>query len=396
MQSSQEAVCRKIFLVLLAQLIFLAMWSLVAQSGPVFVQRAIFGYDFRDFYLGPRYWFHGINPYTTTPLNRFDKPPLILGFGMLFSWMPFGIATFSFFLLNLTIIFWSVRAFARKLDLSSQCVDLLTWITLLYYPVYFLLDRGNLEGVILGCLCLAFCTRKRLLRAFLFALTGGLKVYPLLLLVPAARNRKWRLILSILLILVLLQLPFYRFIPSFLHAMTIHRHYQQAGENISPAAIIIAALGERIGKWVYLIFWAGTLGIMLYSEQHAFPEKLIISFLPWMVAFPLQFFPYGGVLLLPVLAWKLHDLKDRTPNLWDKLFINGFLLVGVQATALTVYFQHGSSRVGDPLLHPPIFHWLNSLGMCLILCSLAISQWKKHRAAPADELENVEPLCEAV
>jgi hypothetical protein len=384
MQSDREAVCRNIFWILLAQLIFLALWSLVAQSGPVFVQRAFFGYDFREFYLGPRDWLHGINPYTAIPLNRFDKPPFILAFGMLFSWAPFGIAVITFAMVNVAIIVVSVRTFARRLDLPGQCANYLTWIALLYYPVYFLLDRGNLEAVILGCFCWAFCTRSRFLRAVLIAATAGLKIFPLLLLAPAARNRQWRFILSFLLLFVLLLLPFYRLIPSFLHALTVHGAYKQLGENISPAAIIVAAAGLRLGKWIYLVFWAGTLAFMLYRHQHASPRDILLPYIPWMIAFPLQSFPYGAVLLLPVLAWKLHEMKDRATDLWDKIFIDGFLLVGVQATAFTIYFQREPAYIMSPgkMPHYIVFHWMNSLGMSLILIALAFSKQNRNPAAP--------------
>jgi hypothetical protein len=385
MQSERETVCRNILWLLVAQLAFLALWSLIAQSGPVFVQHIVFGWDFRDFYLAATDWLHRTNPYL---LTRFDKPPLVLIVGTFFSWLPYGIAVLTFFALNLAIIVASVRACARKLNLPHQCTNDLTWIALLYYPVYFLIERGNLEGLVLGCFCWAFCTKNRYVRPVLVALAAGLKLYPLLLLAPAIRNRKWRFTLTLLLAFVLLLLPFYRLANPFLHAMATrgaqYEPYHQQMENISPAGILIVIAGHQVGKWIFLVFWIATLALMLYRQKQSSEDRIILPFLAWMAAFPLWVFPYVGVLLLPVLAWKLGEMKDQKPDLWDKLFVAGFLLVGVQATALSVYFQREPPAAfhGPPPAHP-IFHWMNSLGMLLILASLA---FQKARSNPAIQL----------
>lgn len=367
MQSNRDDVCRNIFRILLAQLIFLAIWSLVAQSGPVFAEPVFFGADFHDFYRAAADWTHRINPYL---LPRFNKPPPSLLVGLPFLWIPFGAARFLFSVLNLAIVLISVRACAQKLELSNECAGYLTGITLLYYPVYLLIQRGNLDGLVLGCLCWAFCTKNMTLRGVLIALGAGLKLYPLLLVGPAVRNKHWRLALIILAALFLLFLPFYRLTGPFLNAMSA-REICHLVENISPAAFIVAFTGLRLGKWIFLAYWTSTLIFMLYRERQPSEEQMILPFLPWMVAFPLQVYPYGGVLLLPVLAWKLHEMQGRKPDLSDRLFVSGFLLVGVQAIALATYFHGGGL----------IFHLMNSLGMCLILSSLAIPRLNRNRTA---------------
>lgn len=368
MQTSQEAVCRKIFQILLAQLIFLAIWSLVAQSSPVFVQRIYVGFDFHDFYHAAQDWFHGINPYQRP---RFFTPPPSLLVAAPFAWLSYPPAVIAFFALNLTVILCSVRACARKLELSTECVNGLTWTTLLYYPVYFEIERGNLEGLILGCLCWAFCTQNKYLRSSLIALAAGLKLYPLLLIGPAIRRRQWRMAVVTLLAFALLLLLFYRQMAPFMHAVIGRGQLFRKIENISPAAIIVSIAGQRIGKLLFLLYWAGTLGLMLYQLKSSSVRDLMLPFLPWMVAFPLQVYPYGGVLLLPVLAWKLVDVNNRSLSLSDKLFFLGFLLVGLQATALSIFFAGEKAIPGGPDPNP-VFHLINSLGMCVILGSLSI------------------------
>lgn len=362
MESTSEVVCRKVFRLLLAQLIFIAIWSLVAQTGPVFVQRFFFGLDFADFYRAGSDWLHGINPYLRV---RFFTPPPSLLVGTVFAWIPFGVAKFVFFILNLGIILLSVRACARKLGLSNRCRDYLTGIALLFYPVYFLVERGNLEGLVLGCLCWAYCTENETVRGVLVGLAGGLKLYPLLLVAPSVSKRDWRFRLTALVTFSLLMVAFYPLLHSFVSSVLRRGSIYQQWENISPAGIIVAFGGLIVGKWLYVTCWAGTFLLMRRRMKESEEEdRTILLFLPWMVAFPAQVFPYGGVLLLPVLAWKLSKIEESGVRLQDKVFLFGFLLLGIQAWALTYYFPNMGS----------VFHLANSLGMVLILCSLAMPE----------------------
>jgi hypothetical protein len=123
MPNQNEQVCRNIFRILFAQLICLSFWSLLAQSGTVFVQRVRFGLDFNFFYRASVEWLHGANPYS---LPLFFTPPPSILVGTLLSWMPVGIAAVAFFTINLVVIVWSVRACAHKLELSTECVNYLT------------------------------------------------------------------------------------------------------------------------------------------------------------------------------------------------------------------------------------------------------------------------------
>lgn len=374
-ESTSDVVCRKIFHLLVAQLIVISIWSLVAQTGAIFVQRFFFGLDFADFYRAGLDWLHGTNPYLRW---RFFTPPPSLLVGTAFSWLPFDDAKILFFVLNLGIILASVRAVARKLGLSNRCRDYLSGIALLFYPVYFLVERGNLEGLVLGCLCWAFCTENETVRGVLVGLAGGLKLYPLLLVVPSVRKRDWRFRLTALISFSLLMVAFYPLLHSFVSSVLRRGSIYQQLENISPAGIIVAFGGPIVGKWLYIACWVGTFLLMRRRMNKSNEDRTILLFLPWMVAFPAQVFPYGGVLLLPVLAWKLSKMETSGMKLPDKVFLCGFLLLGVQAWALTGYFPSLTSP-------HPFFHLANSLGMVLILCSLAMPEALagSRRSAPA-------------
>lgn len=396
-RSLPEEAARKIFLVFLAQLIVLALWSLPAQTGLVLVppfnaSSSFFGGDYFDLYRGTTDWLHGINPYLTPRI--FTPPPSVLATappsflagiifiwpppsllaGLSFVWLPFRVARFFFFGVDLVIIVASVRACSRRLGLSEESVRYLTGIALLFYPTFFLLERGNLEGLVLGCLSLAFCTRNRYIRAALVGAAGGLKLYPLLLVVPALRNKLWRFAFGSVIAFLLLTAPFYRLVSSFLHS-AIRRGARVEEWTISPAGIIVAIAGMHLGRWIFLAYWAGTLALMVYRQRCAVESEAMWPFVPWMVSFPMSVYPYCGVLLLPVLAWKLCEMQGRKVELRDEVFIYGFLLVGIQAYALTVYAV--GIRI-SPVY--PIFDLMNSAGMCLILGSLAIPEVPTHTA----------------
>ena len=262
-------------------------------------------------------------------------------------------------------------------------------IALLDYPVMFLVERGNIDGLVLSCLAFAVVTSRPWLRGGLISLSAGLKVYGILLLVPFVWQRQWKMAAGILLGLILLLLPFAHLVAPFGKTLLVRGTELKWTENLSPSLIFLEVSKKmnfpKIYLWtikaMYLVFWAGTLLLALLKERENGTENLVLPYLPWMVAFPMQVFPYTGVLLLPVLAWKMRQLDDRMaaqPNsepllkLPDKLFLAGFLLVGVQAWAMSQCFGW---FVDSRLFFPA----LNSFGMLLILVGMAFQQ--RHYAA---------------
>lgn len=371
--SRQEVICRNIFLILLGQLVLLALWSLPARKGIILVPpwpppNGFFGVDYFDFYSAATDWVHKVDPYLRT---RFFTPPPSLLAGLGFVWLPFGVARYFFFVVNIVIVVASVRACSRRLGLSEESVRHMTGIALLFCPTYFLLERGNLEGLVLGCLSWAFCTRNVYVRAAMVGVAEGIKLYPLLLLAPAVRNRLWRFALGSLIAFFLLLLPFWRVASSFFHALAGRGARFQLANNISPAEIMVVITGVHIATWIFGAYWGGTLLLMLWRQRSTDDGQVIWPFVPWMISVPMTVYPYSAVLLLPVLAWRLREMQDRERSPHDAIFVTGFLLVGLQTYAFTRFLQ------------VPILVVMNSLGMCLILGSLAIPRLNRNRAARA-------------
>jgi hypothetical protein len=384
--SHSEAFSRKIFYILLAQIVFLFVWAALADTNVVLVHHISYARDFVDFYRAARDAYHGTNPYIHP---RFNKPPPVILLMMPFAKLPIAVSAALFFAINLLTVPLSVRYLSKGLGLSKSCTENLIWITFLFYPFYFLLDRGNLDGLVLGCLCWAFCSERSYLRTALVAVAAGIKIYPLLLIAPALRNKLWFFSISLAVLTASLFLVTPQYLTSFIHATEFRAlHWEplpEQLENISPGAIFVVCLGKHTGKLAFYLFWSATLTTMLYKQRSTDVKDLILPFLAWMVSFPQLVLVYTGILLLPVLAWKMYEMGDSEPNLSDKIFMLGFLLVGQQANAFSTYFGgEAASGVYKPIAHP-IFQWLSSIGMCLVLASMAI-----HRKSIPERTETPE------
>lgn len=338
--------------------------ALATRTVPVFVKGYFFGFDFLDFFRAANDWAHGINPYLRP---RFFTPPPSLLVGVAFQRIGFSVGRYAFAALNVTLVAASVVAVGRWLRLSLAAQFLLVGIALLYAPTFFLVDRGNLDGLMLACVAWAVTTRRAWLRGALIGFSAGLKLYSALLVVPMLRARRWKTLAVAGVAAVVLLLPFWALLVPFGHALVGRGTVLFGTENISPAAIL-GSFGRTLpGKMIFAGFWLGTLVVAMMRERETLVERRMLAYLPWMAAFPLQVYPYTGVLLLPVLAWRMFEIRGWRWNVGDKVFVLGFLLVGVHQQALTQYFQWlvQSHR---------FFPMMNSIGMILVLVAMSLAR----------------------
>jgi hypothetical protein len=163
-----------------------------------------FGYDFT--YL--RQALIRSEPYS---IGRYVSPPTfpLIGYPLTFLDVRVAAALVSFaslagIALALAAVDWHYHRHLRA-DASSAPI----WIVFLVlssYPVYFLVDRGNIDGVIcaLVWIGLVAANRKRdRLGGSLWGLAVALKLYPLLLIVPLVLARRFRFLAAGALVLVL-------------------------------------------------------------------------------------------------------------------------------------------------------------------------------------------------
>jgi hypothetical protein len=214
-------------------------------------------------------------------------------------------------------------------------------------------------------ICSAVIVKDQRLRAVLIASSIVLKVYSLLLLGGMLAAQRFRLVLYTVLSAVLLVLPFHSLVLPYVVIAVTRTAQFTAVENLSPAVILGSLCKHLPGKLIFITFWAGSL--LRASWRHRelpFEERLIVCF-PWMAALPLQVYPYTGILLLPVLAWKIGSLHTSTNKIERRMFLAGFILVGTQQAALNEYFRW-------LVRTHRFFPFLNMIGMVCILMSLAI------------------------
>lgn len=360
-----------IFACLLLQQQVLIFTSLFFSSTLTFLRSFFAGYDFYDFYTAAGDWLRRANPYLR---SRFCTPPPSLLVGLTFHWMKFGTAHFIFATVNVGLILVSLVLLARRLRLSTVACYLVAGIALLYYPVFFLVERGNLDALMLACIVFAVISRHDWVRAILIGLSSVLKLYGILLFVPLARESRWKTMAAALIAMGIFILPFLHLIVPFGHSIFARSSEIRGVENISPASIFFWSLGKTwIGKIVYLSFWGGTLWLAQHREKRRWDDIHLLYYLPWMAAMPFLVFPYTGVLLLPVLICRVQRsessldacVRNDRGNISDKLFVVGFLLVGMQSYTWTEYFGR--------LVHSrDLFYALNSSGMFLILLSMSV------------------------
>lgn len=350
-----------VFLILFAQLFALVLCSFVFQQGPVFVERIFFGFDYKFFYAGVGDWFCGIDPYTVD--RRLVTPPFSLCAGALFHWVRFERARDLFFILNTGLIAWSLLSYARQVGLNCRAKLMLILIASVYYPAYFLIERGNLDGIMLALLVLAFTAQHWLARAILLGASVAIKLYSGTFLVVFSYRRKWGLLLATVLAAAFFQLPFAGFLGSFIHAVLSRSTVNSLKENISPGAWIYLVSGRPHvpgATAVLLVFWALTLLWMLTRARNEETPGGWALYVPWMIAFPTVVYPYTGVLLLVLLAFVVQKVDGASLRVSDSLLLVGFLLSGTHAVAWT--------HALEPLTRfSRAFHLLNPTGTVLLI-----------------------------
>jgi hypothetical protein len=89
-----------------------------------------------------------------------------------------------------------VSCFRRRSEEASWLTVLGVVIVLLSYPFYFLLERGNLHGLVLALMMLALWLsgRRQVLAGLCAGLAIATKLYAILLLTPLIVERRWKLL----------------------------------------------------------------------------------------------------------------------------------------------------------------------------------------------------------
>jgi Glycosyltransferase family 87 len=368
---STEVILRWVFIALFLQLQTLVFASLISQTPVHFVQKIRVQVDFQDFYQAAIDWAHGANPYLRLDqfqYHRFNKPAPIL-------WIILPLTRFSeptaahiFYAANLLAIAIALWGICRYFELSRSESLFLVGVGSMFFPLIFVAERGNLDGLMLMLVVLALMLKNPIAKGFVLGLSVALKLYTAMLAVPLAVNRRWKQTTTTFVVCAALFLSVFPLFASFLRTQMARSAEAYLVENISPAALatIFGSYAESRGfKLTYLAIWLLSYLCMLVRHRRSSLDIQTIYSLPWMMAMPFLVLPYTGVLLLPVLALTSREIAARgLLTLYDYLFLGGFLLVGVQPLAMTDYFMW--------LTHSHrFFYALNPLGTAFVIGSIA-------------------------
>jgi hypothetical protein len=324
-----------------------------------------FGFDFRDYHWAARRLAQGMDPWK---LGRFVTPPLTALVAMPLAALPAKLAVNVFFFINIAAILSGSNLLVRAMNLGEDeraAKAFMLASVLFSYPVYFLLHRGNFDGLVYFFLSLGLFfastarpnvfSWKEIFAGISFAIAAHLKIYPLLILLPILATRRWRLALAFAAGLAILFAFTFNLWESFYEKMAIRQNVFSDFENGSVIQAITAtvqfpamALFRRLafsdfvslkttayGIYFLLLSALWAMDIRNHKNERCIPfAALAAAYIPFMVVVPDTAFVYEYIHLLAFIP--LGFVLARTSagsGLW--LFAIGVFLT--QAQSLSTY-----------------------------------------------------------
>lgn len=312
---------------------------LISGGSVTFVERTDYiGLDYRDFYLASEKLLAGESPYTifryvTSPLPAILNTVLV-PFGFDTARIIFSILIAFSMLLSYWIVWRLVGLNERKVE-GQVILVAGVFIIALSYPFYFLLERGNIDSIVIVLLCLSLYVMRSgnrdWLGGLLFTLAILMKIYPVLLILPLFLYRRWKLIFWIGIWSVLFILLFIPWYPEISKAVIGRSHvfrFDENGSIVNTFFFIIMFL-KMIGlplsitpaALLGIVTYALLISLMIYTDiyfgQNAKFDRFIHStfmYFPFMVVIPQIAFQYelvNLILLVPILCvvWEITDSK---------------------------------------------------------------------------------------
>ncbi len=334
---------RDVFWLIGLQVGVLLLASAVTQRALHFVNFMFLGVDYLQYFDAARAFLEGKTPYhiggfVTPPPSALLQIPLVS--------LGFDVAKYVILGINIAALPLALGVFTR---VWLGRGDKERWayvggILLFSFPVFFLLNRGNMDGLVLLLLSLFFLflllSREGWAGALL-ALAVGLKLYPALLFLPLLIFRRYRVVGSALVVLGV----FVLLAPGAWRDYLMGRLWERGAvfttrENVSIMSTLfflgrlvnrMAALGgirvdvapvakDVVAPVVYLL----ALGLNVWADvlqRHASPSRIgerLLPYFPFMVVIPPLTFAYELVLLLPLVPWLVH-VWHREVNRWARV-----------------------------------------------------------------------------
>jgi hypothetical protein len=329
--------------------------QVICQSDLYFVRKQeTLGLDMKDFFVAGGLWAAGNSPYEWW---RYVTPPLpafLSRFLVPLGWPHFLAVALAVSIASCGAAYaLAVGAFYRLRSAAGAAILLLGVSAMaISYPFVFLVDRGNVDGIVFALMCAAIVlagTSRDVCSGVLVATAASVKLYPAVLVIPMLLHRKWRLLAVTLMALVALALltgvgactqylssrllargTFFRVnengsLVNFCHFVRLLFGAQQ-----TPAAAGYALFAALLGATVLV----DAIALRRGARGWAFTA---VSYFPFMVAVPMTVYHYSFLILLALIP-SLCAAAESATNRWVRgaiaLACAGVVLTQSQAVAL--------------------------------------------------------------
>jgi hypothetical protein len=372
------AVIITILIVLAYGIMTLSQLYLAQDSFPIKKSLGVGG-DFVCVYLSTEYLMEGVSPLalkwnTYPPLVSFMFYPLWL--------LDLMTARHVMFFLMLSAVlgayFFSTSSF-ESIEKKDRSIILLCGliIILLSYPANFLIFRGHLLGIVIMLLAMGIYLFKKNNPAssICFALSIGMVIFPVLILVPLLFFRRYKIFFYTILTFIILVLYcpglWFEFMDEILLDRIKSAGWYMVEQNCS-------LINTFYFLWLIINKMLSLAGLPLLRKEYwdALPYilyptmfftmavadfqirrknkqldkeieiALMMMYLPFMIAVPKVVFQYSLVLLLlliPAVCTLTQKFRNSLPKSLLWLFIGGLALSQIQAHALQQLFKLSGS-----------------------------------------------------
>jgi|WetSurMetagenome_2_1015567.scaffolds.fasta_scaffold09719_6 alpha-1,2-mannosyltransferase len=168
-------------------------------------------FDFQHYYNALQAFIHGDNPYTSVkfPFAYFAYPPSAILFLLPFTVLPLIISEKIYMIFSFICLFLSIKILFKlfQIPMRSWLSIFLIILILNFFPLKFTLVMGQINIVILLLLTFfIYCYKKnrQYLSGIALAIALSLKIFPALLIPYLLINKRWKILTSVLITLVLL------------------------------------------------------------------------------------------------------------------------------------------------------------------------------------------------
>lgn len=341
------------------------IFASIYQQQPISFVRSheMLGLDCKDFIEASHRNLEHRNLYES---NRFVTPPLAADlFSFFLSPFEFETSIRIFFFFNIAILITSLiiihKSYSQKIFNESRICQILgLLILILSYPATFLIERGNIDGIVFLFVagCLYFWKKNEKVAGVSLAIAVSLKIYPILLFFTACVEKRTRFLLSFLFVQCALIVSSFDSWKSFLFERILKRmDLFLWGDNMSfsTAHYFIREALFRLFNYLppydseleYAKISGGItffvlLSVTVYNHYRSYNrDNESITFwpymyLPLMIAFPMQVYPYSQVLGFSLIflysaLWNIAKYKKER------------IMISLLSILLGITFIHMSS-----------------------------------------------------